>query len=148
MFSSYYRSRLDIGLRGGGRFKCEDMRTGCPGMAADDGQPAAYDFLSIVTSKDSASPTPGGAKGCTGKASRTVKLHYGRTRIVRATVYVDGKRVKVQRGRSIKRVLIPQFSKAKHTVRIVLRSSKGRRYTSVRTYKGCKKSKPRRVRHA
>ena len=32
MFSFYYRSRLDIGLSGGGRFLCEDLRPGCPGL--------------------------------------------------------------------------------------------------------------------
>ena len=31
MFSFYYRSRLDI-RTGGGRFTCEDLRTGCAGM--------------------------------------------------------------------------------------------------------------------
>ncbi len=150
MFSAYYKSRLDIGLSGGGRFLCEDMRPGCPGMAADDGQPAAYDYLSIVTAKDGAAD-PGNTtasastRTCT-KPHRTVKLHYGRTRIVRAVVFVDGKRVKTVRRRRIKRVTIPAFSSAKHRVKIVLRSSRGRSYKSVRTYNGCKKSKPRRVR--
>ena len=32
MFSSYYPSRLDIGLARGGRFGCEDLRSGCAGM--------------------------------------------------------------------------------------------------------------------
>jgi hypothetical protein len=150
MFSSYYRSRLDIGLAGGGRFKCEDMRPGCPGMVSDDGEPAAYDYLSIATSKDEVGAGAGGGasppKACAKKANRTVKLHYGRTRIVRATVFVDGKRVKVVRRRSIKQFVIPALSPARHRVKIVLRSSKGRQYKSVRTYKGCKKSKPRRVR--
>jgi hypothetical protein len=59
---------------------------------------------------------------------------------------VDGKRVKTVRRHSIKSVTIPAFSKAKHRVKIVLHSSRGRNYTSVRTYKRCKKSKPRRVR--
>jgi dienelactone hydrolase len=148
MFSAYYKSRLDIGLSGGGHFLCEDLRPGCPGMSADDGQPAAYDYLSIVTSKDEATATQPNqpAKTCTKKAQRTVKLHYGRTRIVRAVIYVDGKRVKTVRRHSIKSVTIPAFSKAKHRVKIVLHSSRGRNYTSVRTYKRCKKSKPRRVR--
>src|SRR3954462_7961402 len=52
MFSWYYRSRLDIGLSGGGRFKCEDMRPGCSGLRDDDGQPKGYDFVKIDTSPD------------------------------------------------------------------------------------------------
>ena len=69
MFSRYYRSRLDIGLAGGGRFDCEDIRpdamrpnppstfpTGCSGWVSNDGWPGDYDFLDLVTSPD-ASPT-------------------------------------------------------------------------------------------
>ena len=37
MFSFYYPSRLDIRRAGGGRFTCEDLRTGCTGMVSDDG---------------------------------------------------------------------------------------------------------------
>jgi LEA14-like dessication related protein len=73
-----------------------------------------------------------------------VPLHY-RVRIVRAAVYVNGKLVKVYRGRSLKQVAIPAAGGGRYTVRIVLRSSRGRTYASVRTYKGCKKTKPRRV---
>ena len=52
MFSFYYRSRLDMALSGGGRFTCEDMRPGCPGMTADDGQPAHYAYIDLVTTPD------------------------------------------------------------------------------------------------
>jgi dienelactone hydrolase len=152
MFSSYYKSRLDIGLSGGGRFLCEDTRPGCPGLAASDGQPAEYEFIKLVTAPDSPGPggaagvpSDGGIRGCSRKANRVVPLHY-KVRIVRATIYINGKRVRVLRGRSLKRVPIPDAGSGKHVVKIVLRSARGRSYTSVRTYKGCKKSKPRRVR--
>jgi hypothetical protein len=62
MFSRYYRSRLDIGLAGGGRFDCEDIRpdamrpngTTCTGWvpAAGDGWPGNYDYVAIDTSPD------------------------------------------------------------------------------------------------
>jgi dienelactone hydrolase len=52
MFSFYYRSRLDIGVPGGGRFHCEDLRSGCPGMLAKDGQPPEYAYINLVTSPD------------------------------------------------------------------------------------------------
>ena len=68
MFSRYYRSRLDIGLSGGGRFDCEDIRPDamrpnppstwpndtCSGWVprSQDGWPGTYDYLSIVTSPD------------------------------------------------------------------------------------------------
>jgi dienelactone hydrolase len=149
MFSWYYRSRLDIGLSGGGRFLCEDMRPGCPGMVDDDGQPAGYDYLKIATSPDEGgganTPAGTGINGCVNRAGRVLRLHY-KVRIVRATVFINGKRVKVYRGRSLRRVTIPPAGSGRHEVKIVLVSSRGRKYTSVRTYTGCKKSRPRRVR--
>jgi dienelactone hydrolase len=56
-FSFYYLSRLDIRLARGGRFDCEDLRDGCPGMvpASADGYHGVYSYLSIDTSPDHAS---------------------------------------------------------------------------------------------
>jgi len=51
-FSFYYRSRLNIGLAGGGRFSCEDIRSGCSGMASDDGWPGDYSYLQVATTPD------------------------------------------------------------------------------------------------
>jgi pimeloyl-ACP methyl ester carboxylesterase len=150
MFSFYYRSRLDIGLSGGGRFVCEDMRKGCPGMGSDTSATKAYDFLKIDTTPDGKAtpgvPVPGGTdtRGCPKKANRIVKLHM-RQRIVKATVYINGKRVKVTRGHRLRRVVIPLAGRGKQRVKIVLVSARGKRYTSLRTYKGCKKTKPHRV---
>jgi dienelactone hydrolase len=152
MFSWYYRSRLDIGLTGGGHFTCEDMRPGCPGLVANDGQPATYEYIKIVTSPDKPGPGAGGGsgsgiRGCGDKkAGRVVPLHY-KVRIVRATVYINGKRVRVYRGHSLKRVAIPEAGGGKQVVKIVLVSARGKRYASVRTYKGCKKTRPHRVKH-
>jgi dienelactone hydrolase len=56
MFSFYYRSRLDIGLPGGGRFDCEDLRAGCPGLLTNDGQPPNYSYVQVDTTPDD----PGG----------------------------------------------------------------------------------------
>jgi dienelactone hydrolase len=52
MFSFYYPSRLDIGLRGGGRFDCEDLRAACPGMSDSDGYRGEYSYLAIDRSPD------------------------------------------------------------------------------------------------
>ncbi len=68
MFSRYYRSRLDIGLAGGGRFDCEEIRPDamrpappstypdarCRGFvpAASDGWPGSYDYVAIDTTPD------------------------------------------------------------------------------------------------
>jgi dienelactone hydrolase len=147
MFSFYYRSRLNIGLSGGGRFVCEDMRPGCPGMSDADGYPGTYDFYKIVTTKDTpgAAPAGSGIYGCGKKPNRVVPLHFRHRRVVRATIFINGKRVKVYRGRRLKRIAIPPAGTARHKVKIVLRFNRGKRHVSVRTYKGCKKTKPRRV---
>ncbi|HEY1595199.1 MAG TPA: hypothetical protein VGF74_07375 [Thermoleophilaceae bacterium] len=52
MFSFYYRSRLDIGLPGGGRFDCENLRAGCPGQVANDGVNGDYSYLGVDTAPD------------------------------------------------------------------------------------------------
>jgi dienelactone hydrolase len=52
MFSFYYPSRLDIGLQGGGRFDCEDMRKGCPGLSDRDGFSGDYSYVAIDRSPD------------------------------------------------------------------------------------------------
>jgi dienelactone hydrolase len=147
MFSFYYRSRLNIGLSGGGRFVCEDMRPGCAGMTAADGFPGDYEYIKLVTAPDGPGATPAGTGlfGCGRKPGRTLRLHYRGRRVVRATIFVNKKRVRVYRGRSIKRIVIPAAGSGRHTVKIVLRFNRGRPHTSVRTYKGCKKTKPRRL---
>ena len=52
MFSTYYRSRLDFRKAGGGRFLCEDVRTGCSGMLSSDGWSGGYSYLEVATSPD------------------------------------------------------------------------------------------------
>jgi hypothetical protein len=53
-FSFYYYSRLDIGRGQAGRFDCEDLRAGCPGMVptADDGWTGDYSYVKIDTTPD------------------------------------------------------------------------------------------------
>lgn len=52
MFSFYYRSRLDIAKPGGGRFDCETMRRGCPGMTSHDGYEGIWSYDHVDTTKD------------------------------------------------------------------------------------------------
>jgi dienelactone hydrolase len=147
MFSFYYRSRLNIGLAGGGRFVCENMRPGCPGMTANDGYPGVYDFYKIVTTRDAPGKTPAGSGiyGCGRKAGRTIRLHFKHKRVVRATIYINRKRVRRYRGHNIRRIVIPAAGTARHKVKVVLRLNRGRRHVSVRTYRGCRKTHPRRI---
>jgi hypothetical protein len=52
MFSSYYRSRLDITRAGGGRFTCENIRAGCAGMSSQDGWNGGFSYLDVASSPD------------------------------------------------------------------------------------------------
>ncbi len=53
-FSFYYLSRLDIHLKGGQQWDCEDLRDGCPGMVrtSKDGYPGNYSYVAIDTSPE------------------------------------------------------------------------------------------------
>jgi len=52
LFSDTLASRMDIHLKRGGRFRCEDLRTGCPGMRARDGFGGDYSYLDIALRPD------------------------------------------------------------------------------------------------
>lgn len=52
MYSSYYRSRLDLGHEDGRRARCEDLRRGCRALSPRDGHGPSYSYLAIATSKD------------------------------------------------------------------------------------------------
>ncbi len=52
MFSFYYRSRLDIAKPDGGRFDCEELRRGCPGMTSHDGYKGVWSYVKVDTTKD------------------------------------------------------------------------------------------------
>jgi dienelactone hydrolase len=56
-FSFYYLSRLDIHLRDGRSWDCEELREGCAGMVATkrDRYPGEYSYVGIDTSPDASS---------------------------------------------------------------------------------------------
>jgi pimeloyl-ACP methyl ester carboxylesterase len=102
---------------------------------------ACYVYASCVF----ASAGQPGSKGasCTGTGALRFRLHHWRhERIVAADVYVDGKRVRRRRGHSISSVAIGPVSAAHRRIRIITRSSRGVRRSSVRAVLGCKLGKP------
>lgn len=52
LFSDTLASRMDIHLKRGGRFRCEDLRAGCPGMRSRDGYGGDYSYLDIALRPD------------------------------------------------------------------------------------------------
>jgi predicted acyl esterase len=62
---------------------------------------------------------------------------------VKVFAYIDGRLVKRVRGHRITRVTLKTpTNKVNFTVRLVKVSNRGRRTASVRTYRGCSKTRP------
>jgi hypothetical protein len=68
------------------------------------------------------------------------------TRITRARVYLNGKRLRTYRGHSLKRVSVPAPGPGRHQIKIVERTSRGRTITLRLNYRGCKLVKPKSAR--
>jgi dienelactone hydrolase len=86
LFSFYFHSPLDIGLAGGGRASCPDLRAGCASLAPD-GLPPDYDFVSdahgVDVGGDPAQPAPlpgAGTAGATAKGKSCKAKKRKRTR--------------------------------------------------------------------
>jgi hypothetical protein len=76
------------------------------------------------------------------------RLHQPRgARIVRVTAYVNGRRVKRLHGRRITHITLKRLPLGIFRVKIVSVTSRGSRIVSVRTYRGCHKGRPHRLRH-
>jgi hypothetical protein len=83
-------------------------------------------------------PRPGTAP-CRSRRRFTIRLREPkRGRLVAARVYVNGKRVKVIRGKRLKaRINLTGLPKGRYTVRVVAITSTGRRVTEKRRYRTC-----------
>ena len=80
-FSFYYHSRLDIALTGGGRFDCEELRDGCPGMSSPTATPADYSYVadrhhSGRRARHRRRPAPGvsGLTSCPARSATRLRL--------------------------------------------------------------------------
>jgi hypothetical protein len=70
------------------------------------------------------------------------RIHQHRKRITRVRAYVNGKLIARLHGRRIGRVTIRRLPQGQFQLKIVAVTSNGQKITSVRTYRGCKKSRP------
>jgi dienelactone hydrolase len=145
--SFYYYSRLDIHLASGTKFDCEDLADGCPGMVpqSEDGYRGDYSYVSIDTTPDSVAG-PGAAlkrssslTACTARQAIKFKLRrYKGRAITKAVVYVDGKRVRTVKGRSLRSVSIPGLAgTGRHRVRVYEYTRKGLARKATRKVYGC-----------
>ena len=82
--------------------------------------------------------------GCLDRRKFRFRLHHAKhARVVRVTVFVNKKRRLRRRGHNIRSVVIRRLPRRTFRVKIVTRQSNGTRSISVRTYRGCRKSKPK-----
>jgi hypothetical protein len=110
-------------------------------------------WVALVRDLAAAPPgTPGGTstlglppnRRCVDTRKFSFRLHHAKSsRIVRVDVYVNGKRKVHRKGRNIGRVTLTRLPQRQFVVKVVARQSSGSTITSTRTYKGCKKSRPR-----
>jgi hypothetical protein len=88
------------------------------------------------------------SRSCVDTRKWSFRLHHSRkSRVVSVVAYVNGKRKMSRRGTSISRVTLKRLPQKTFKVRIVATQSNGTRLISSRTYRGCKKGRPRGRRH-
>jgi predicted acyl esterase len=87
----------------------------------------------------------GGPKtGCVDRRKFSFRLRHAKgQRVTSVKVYVNGRLVVRKRGHHIRRVSIKRLPLGKFKVKIVSRTSDRHLTRTVRTYKGCRKSRPR-----
>jgi hypothetical protein len=88
-------------------------------------------------------------KRCTDRRKFSFRLHHARrARVVDVRVYVNGKRKIHRHAHNIRRVTLKRLPKKKFRVKIVATQNRGSKLISTRTYRGCRKSRPKtRARH-
>jgi hypothetical protein len=92
----------------------------------------------LGTSQTSAATVLPTGRTCTSRRHFTIRLRPRGRRLARATVYVNGHRVRVVRGRRLRAAVdLVGLPRGRFTVRIVAVTVGGRRLTSVRRYRTC-----------
>ena len=145
MFSFYYRSRLDIGLEGGSRFRCEDMRAPDCGLQPDC-EAVPFWYVDLAWSPD----TPRTSRPCRAAVSGSRGVMRMRVRPRRA---VAGRRTRFRfrvtsAGRPVARARIRFAGKRARTnrvgrARIVKRIRKPGRYRARATRSGMRRATTR-----
>ncbi len=96
----------------------------------------------ICTKQEIAGGGPTG-HGCIDRRKFSFRVHARRgDRVTKVRAYVNGRLVLRRNGRNLRRITLKKLPLGKFTVKILTRTAKGRTTRSVRTYKGCRKSRP------
>jgi BNR/Asp-box repeat len=113
------------------------------GPPGSDGDVPTTGYVGRLEFESAPSPTPTPAPRCVDRRKFAFRIHQPRHgRVVAATAFVDGKRVKHVRGRRITRIVLRRLPRGTFTVRIVAVTNRHTRTVSVRRYRGCTKGRP------
>ena len=118
-----------------------------PDMGADEA-PAPAPADKPATTQQQPAPAAGGVLGtqlrsCTSRRTFKIKLRNRGQKVVKATVIVNGKRVKVLRGKRLtSRVDLRGLPKGRFSVRIKLELANGKTLSGVRRYYTCRPGRP------
>ena len=84
------------------------------------------------------------AQRCVDRRKFSFRLrHHRHQRVVRAKAYVNKRLVVSKRGHNLRRITLKKLPLGKFKVKIVTRTNDHRVTRTTRTYKGCRKSRPR-----
>jgi hypothetical protein len=79
---------------------------------------------------------------CVDRRKFKFRIHQHNKRIVRVRAYVNGKLIARLHSRRIRGLTVRRLPQGLFQLKIVAKTSDGQTVTSVRTYRGCKKSRP------
>lgn len=97
----------------------------------------------VLLKNDAAVPRPVRFTAtCTDSRSFVFHLHARGSAVVRAVVFVNGRRVLIAHGRHLRRLVLRRLPRGTFRVRIVTTTRRGVRAQSTRTYTGCQKGRP------
>ncbi len=120
-----------------------------PDMGADEAEPFTTTPPTGQPQPQTQQPAPSGGvlgtqqRSCVSRRSFRIRLRNRGQKVVKATVFVNGKRVKVLRGKRLtSRVNLKGLPKGRFTVRIKLKLANGKTISGVRRYRTCTKARP------
>ncbi|MEP6953747.1 MAG: hypothetical protein ABI950_06755, partial [Solirubrobacteraceae bacterium] len=99
--------------------------------------------LSVPTVSAAAARANTAARSCVDKRKSSFVIHQLNGRVVKVQAYVGERRVRTLRGDCVRRLTLARLPQGRYGVKIVTTTAKGARATSVRSYRGCFKTKPR-----
>jgi hypothetical protein len=83
-------------------------------------------------------------KRCVDRRKFKFKLHHAPGQpVVKVVAFVNGKKKLTKKGTDVTSFTLRKLPKGKFKVKIIATQASGSKITSTRTYKGCKKSKPK-----